>query len=85
MHVSDGPLRLRPVIEDDLEMFRRFAVEPGLIGLAWGGFCDAQEPARRFAADGYLGADNSRLIVEVAAAAFAAKWDGRWQFTARDG
>jgi RimJ/RimL family protein N-acetyltransferase len=67
MHVSDGPLRLRPVVEDDLEMFRRFAVEPGLIGLDWGGFRDAQEPARRFAADGYLGGDNSRLIVEVAA------------------
>jgi RimJ/RimL family protein N-acetyltransferase len=66
MHVSDGPLRLRPVIEDDLEMFRRFTVEPGLIGLDWGGFRDAQEPARRFAADGYLGTGNSRLIVEVA-------------------
>ncbi|HEY3953422.1 MAG TPA: GNAT family protein [Streptosporangiaceae bacterium] len=65
MHVSDGPLRLRPVIEDDLEMFRRFTVEPGLIGLDWAGFRDAQQPARRFAADGYLGTDNSRLIVEV--------------------
>jgi RimJ/RimL family protein N-acetyltransferase len=67
MQVSKGAVRLRPVIEDDLEMFRRFAVEPGLIGLDWGGFRDAQEPARRFAADGYLGTDSSRLIVEVAA------------------
>jgi len=67
-----GPaIRLRPVVEDDLAMFRRFATEPGLIGLDWTGFKDAQEPARRFAVDGYLGADStspgssSRLMVEV--------------------
>jgi RimJ/RimL family protein N-acetyltransferase len=56
---------LRPVAEDDLAMFRRFAVEPGLIGLDWAGFRDAQAPARRFAVDGYLGADDGRLIVAV--------------------
>jgi hypothetical protein len=28
--------------------FRRFATEPGLIGLDWAGFRDAQAPARRF-------------------------------------
>jgi ribosomal-protein-alanine N-acetyltransferase len=44
-------------------MFRRFATEPGLIGLDWAGFRDAQEPARRFATDGYLGADDGRLMV----------------------
>ncbi|MEU4572165.1 MULTISPECIES: GNAT family protein [Nonomuraea] len=54
---------LRPVTEADLEMFRRFATEPGLIGLDWGGFRDAQAHARRFALDGYLAADHSRLIV----------------------
>ncbi|MEN3611424.1 GNAT family protein [Plantactinospora sp. ZYX-F-223] len=58
-------VRLRPVREADLAMFRRFLTEPGLIGLDWTGFRDAQEPARRFAADGYLGAENSRLIVEA--------------------
>ncbi|MEO3923552.1 GNAT family protein [Micromonosporaceae bacterium B7E4] len=58
-------VRLRPVREDDLTMFRRFLTEPGLIGLDWAGFRDAQEPARRFATDGYLGAENSRLIVEA--------------------
>lgn len=56
-------VRLRPVTEDDLAMFRRFLTEPGLIGLDWSGFHDAQEPARRFAADGYLGAEDGRLIV----------------------
>jgi [ribosomal protein S5]-alanine N-acetyltransferase len=59
------PIRLRPVTEPDLAMFRRFATEPYLIGLDWTGFRDAQEPARRFAADGYLAADGGRLMVEV--------------------
>jgi hypothetical protein len=31
-------IRLRPVVEEDLAMFRRFATEPGLIGLDWTGF-----------------------------------------------
>jgi RimJ/RimL family protein N-acetyltransferase len=58
-------IRLRPVVEDDLAMFRRFLTEPGLIGLDWAGFRDAAEPARRFAKDGYLGVDDGRLMVEV--------------------
>jgi RimJ/RimL family protein N-acetyltransferase len=58
-------IRLRPVVEGDLAMFRRFAVEPGLIGLDWAGFRDAQAPARRFAVDGYLGTDDGRLMVEA--------------------
>jgi [ribosomal protein S5]-alanine N-acetyltransferase len=53
------------VVEDDLAMFRRFGTEPGLIGLDWRGFEDAEAPARRFAADGYLGPDGGRLMVEV--------------------
>jgi RimJ/RimL family protein N-acetyltransferase len=63
--MGDLSIRLRPVIEDDLAMFRRFITEPGLVGFDWGGFRDAQEPARRFAVDGYLGADDGRLMVEV--------------------
>jgi RimJ/RimL family protein N-acetyltransferase len=58
-------IRLRPVTEDDLALFRRFLTEPGLVGPDWGGYRDAQEPARRFAKDSYLGADDSRLIVDV--------------------
>jgi RimJ/RimL family protein N-acetyltransferase len=63
--VSELSIRLRPLVEDDLAMLRRFATEPGLIGLDWAGFRDAQAPARRFATDGYLGADDGRLMVEV--------------------
>ena len=63
--MTEISIRLRPVAEEDLAMFRRFATEPGLIGLDWTGFRDAQQPARRFAVDGYLGAESSRLMVEV--------------------
>jgi [ribosomal protein S5]-alanine N-acetyltransferase len=58
-------ISLRAVREDDLDMLRRFGVEPGLIGLDWTGFRDAAGVARRFAADGYLREDDSRLIVDV--------------------
>jgi [ribosomal protein S5]-alanine N-acetyltransferase len=60
-------IRLRPAAEADLEMFRRFAVEPGLIGLDWAGFRDPKEVQRRFDTDSYLGEQDGRLIVDVAA------------------
>jgi ribosomal-protein-alanine N-acetyltransferase len=63
--MTDLSIRLRPVTEDDLAMFRRFLTEPGLIGLDWTGYRDAQAPARRFATDGYLGEESGRFIVEV--------------------
>ncbi len=66
VHEAPGStVRLRPVAEDDLAMLRRFAVEPGLIGLDWAGFQDAAAPARRFAEDGYLGDRSGGLIVQV--------------------
>jgi len=43
--VDEVAVTLRPVVEEDLAMFRRFAVEPGLIGLDWAGFRDAQAPS----------------------------------------
>lgn len=63
--MAEPSIRLRPVVEGDLELFRRFLTEPFLIGLDWAGFRDAQEPARRFATDGFLGPDDGRLVVEV--------------------
>jgi [ribosomal protein S5]-alanine N-acetyltransferase len=63
--MDEAPIRLRPVRDVDLAMFRRFATEPGLIGLDWTGFKDPQAPARRFAEDSFLGADGGRLMVEV--------------------
>ena len=61
MVVTDIPLLLRPVSDDDLDMLRRFCVEPGLIGLDWRGFQDAQGVAKRFADDGFLGERDGRL------------------------
>jgi [ribosomal protein S5]-alanine N-acetyltransferase len=77
--MTELSVRLRPVVEDDLAMFRRFATEPGLIGLDWTGFRAAGAPARRFAIDGYLGADDGRLMVdagETAAGFVSWKADG---------
>jgi [ribosomal protein S5]-alanine N-acetyltransferase len=65
--MTDLAIRLRPVAEDDLVLFRRFRTEPDLIGLDWSGFLDAQAPARRFAADGFLAPDDGRLMIEVEA------------------
>jgi len=59
---------LGPVREDDVALFQRFLVEPGLIGLDWNGFRDAQAPVRRFAEDGFLGEDDGRLMVRTGAA-----------------
>lgn len=61
-------IRFRPYTENDMEMLRRFAVEPGLIGLDWSGFHDPEAPVRRFAQDGYLSTENgrdARLVVEI--------------------
>jgi ribosomal-protein-alanine N-acetyltransferase len=63
--MADLSIRLRPLMADDVAMFRRFATEPGLIGLDWAGFRDAEAPARRFATDGYLGENDGRLMVHV--------------------
>lgn len=65
-------VRLRPVAEEDLTMIRRFLLEPGLVGLDWTGFRDAGAVARRFAADGFLGEDDGRLIVDTGAGSEAA-------------
>ena len=67
MSANEIQVRLRPVTEADLGMFRRLVTEPHLIGLDWAGFRDPKAIGRRFETDSYLGEDNGRLIVEVAA------------------
>jgi [ribosomal protein S5]-alanine N-acetyltransferase len=62
-------IKLRPVTEADLELFRRYFVEPGLIGPNWMGFRDVGGLRRRFDTDGFLGETDSRLIVDVDGAA----------------
>ena len=77
----DG-LRLRPVQEKDLGYFATFAVERDEVGNNWQGFRDAQAPAKRFAEDGYLGDETSRLIVEVSGetAGFVSWFVGSYDF-----
>jgi ribosomal-protein-alanine N-acetyltransferase len=82
--VEENSVRLRPVVEDDLAMIRRFAVEPGLMGLDWNGFRDAGAPARRFAIDGYLSADDGRLMIEVESGQTAGMVDWRAGTFARE-
>ena len=53
-------IRLRPVTEADLGMFRRFVVEPGLIGLDWSGFRDPKAVQRRFDTEGTIRAAEFR-------------------------
>ncbi|GAA1157804.1 GNAT family protein [Kribbella jejuensis] len=59
---------MRPVVEDDLPLLQRFAVEPWLIGLDWNGYRDPQAPVRRFAEDGFLGKEDGRLMVQIRSA-----------------
>ena len=71
---------LRPVTVDDLPLLRRFLTEPGLVGLDWAGYRDAEGAARRFTTDGYLGAEDGRLMVDdraVATAAGFVSWRAR--------
>lgn len=63
---------LRPVEQRDLPLLRRFLVEPGLIGLDWAGYRDPESSARRFSADGFVGPDDGRLMVDDGSADIAA-------------
>jgi ribosomal-protein-alanine N-acetyltransferase len=62
-------VRLRPLVEADLPLLRRFATEQELNGPDWHGYRDAGAGSRRLATDGYLGADDGRLVVESGEAA----------------
>jgi [ribosomal protein S5]-alanine N-acetyltransferase len=58
-------VKMRAVDEGDLSLFRRVAVEPDLAGYNWYGFRDAGAAERRFAQDGFLGPDDSRVMIDV--------------------
>ena len=60
-----GALRLRPVGADDLDLLRRLATDPVLVGLDWNGVRDAGEVTRRFERDGFLSDEVSNLMVDV--------------------
>ena len=56
---------LRPARADDLELLRRFAVEPDALGPDWSGFQHVGELQRRLEDDGLLADDRGLLIIEA--------------------
>jgi len=64
-----GPVRLRPVREEDLEPMARFSLEPKTLGeFEWTGFTDPRARRRRWEEDGLLG-DDSSVLADVLPAA----------------
>jgi ribosomal-protein-alanine N-acetyltransferase len=64
--MDGAAITLRPVVESDLPLLARAAVELDLDGSAnWFGFRNAGAVHRRFEADGYLSDDNGALMVLV--------------------
>src|SRR3954470_24714587 len=64
-------LRLRPVVEADLEYLGRFNTEPALSEpFEWRGFRDPNEYRRRWEQDSYLGKEDALLIVALPDGAF---------------
>jgi len=61
----DADIALRPVQTTDLAFLCRFYREPELVATNWYGYRDLGSLERRYNADGYLGAEDGRLIVTV--------------------
>jgi RimJ/RimL family protein N-acetyltransferase len=65
-------IHLRPVEERDLEVLGRFDTDPALSEpFEWRGYRDPQARRRRWQSDGYLGTDDSLLVVSLADGTFA--------------
>ncbi|MFF3538866.1 GNAT family N-acetyltransferase [Streptomyces sp. NPDC002466] len=63
--MSDDPVILRPVAEDDLPVLERFLTDPEAAGpFQWMGWSDPRRWRRRWEQDGLLGDDGGRLMVE---------------------
>ena len=59
-------LALRAFREDDLPFLDRFATDPGVLGVhQWSGIRDPATHRRRFAENGYLGAEYTALALTV--------------------
>ncbi|MFH8371585.1 GNAT family N-acetyltransferase [Streptomyces sp. NPDC018031] len=66
--MSDDPVMLRPVAEDDLPVLERFLVDPESTGpFQWHGWSDPGRWRRRWAEDGLLGEDGGQLMVVAGA------------------
>ncbi|MET7324924.1 GNAT family protein [Streptomyces sp. NPDC005549] len=62
--MSDDPVILRPVVEDDLWVLERFLTDPEATGpFQWLGWSDPGRWRRRWAQDGLLSDDGGQLMV----------------------
>lgn len=62
--MSDEPVLLRPVAEDDLPLLQRFLTDPEATGpYQWLGWSDPGHWRRRWAEDGLLGENGGHLMV----------------------
>lgn len=64
--VRSSQVRLRPATADDLELLRRFAVEPDVLGPDWSGFGQVGALQRRLEDDGLLGEERGLLVIDAA-------------------
>jgi RimJ/RimL family protein N-acetyltransferase len=65
-------VRLRPVEESDLSVLERIVKDPALSEpFEWRGFRNPQEQRRRWERDGYLGDEDSLLVVALPDGTFA--------------
>ncbi|WP_330330833.1 GNAT family N-acetyltransferase [Streptomyces sp. NBC_00536] len=66
--MSDDPVILRPVVEDDLSVLERFLTDPEATGpFQWLGWSDPGRWRRRWAQDGLLSDDGGQLMVVTGA------------------
>lgn len=66
--MSDDPVILRPVFEDDLPLLESFLTDPEATGpFQWHGWTDPGRWRRRWAEDGLLGDDGGQLMVTAGA------------------
>jgi RimJ/RimL family protein N-acetyltransferase len=64
---DDDKIRLRPVEERDLDALGRFDTDPAVSEpFEWRGFRDPRGRRRRWEEDGYLGSEDSLLVVALA-------------------
>jgi ribosomal-protein-alanine N-acetyltransferase len=69
---DDARVHLRPVEESDLEALERIDTDPAVSEpFEWRGFRNARDRRRRWETDGYIGHDDSLLVVALTDGSFA--------------
>lgn len=83
MAAASNVIRLRPVREQDLEVLERIDTDPALSEpFEWRGFADARARRQRWEQDGYLGPNDSLLVIALPDDTFIGlvTWRSSWAF-----